>query len=589
MSDQTPPTGPKRIVLISGDTLPLPGLPTTGAGLRAWGLAKGLEANGHQVHLLMPESAIGKYSAQTDLATLRPYLYSQTDNEYSLRRRLIEIEPEIVILQHWPLASSLPVKPGVPVVIDFHGPVMLESLYQDRADYQHLFMEKLRVVAEKGNYFTCAGENQRHYFYAWLMMAGFDVREDLIGVVPVCVSPEQPKREPFTDTVHFVYGGVYLPWQDPVLPLETLLNTIEARGQGQLDFFGGQHTFLKLPSGPFEQLKARVEGSAQAQNFGMVPHAQLIDHYRRAHVAFDLMQRNPERELAFTTRTVEYLWCGLPVVYNDYGELASYIKAYDAGWTLDPQDAGAIRAVIEQILDDPALVAVKSANASRLAQERLNWQQAVAPLDQFCRQPCHHKPRQFVSLNELHAQKNLAMVTEAALPYVRRYRRSLPARLTALAKHTGKKLLGRRFYFNRLDRPAYVLPELTQSQRWGQTFVAEENHLSGITLLIGTHARLNTCDLTLHLRESPTAQAELRTVSVNAAFLQDVKYYQFSFDPIAGTKGKRLFFEVESPDGVHSDAVSLFAYTDRLDEQRQLSLNGKALAGELVYTLSYYL
>jgi hypothetical protein len=579
----------KRVVIISGDTLPLPGLPTTGAGLRAWGLGKGLEANGHQVHPLMPESAIGKYSSTINLTELRPYLYSQTDKARSLHHRLIEIEPEIIILQHWPLASTLQTKPNVPVVIDFHGPVMLESLYQNRVDYQHLFIEKLRVIAEKGNYFTCAGENQRHYFYAWLMMAGFDVREDLIGVVPVCLSPDQPIREPFSDDIHFVYGGVYLPWQDPVLPLETLLNTIEVRGRGQLDFFGGQHTFLKLPSGPFEQLKARIEQSVQAKNFGMVPHAHLIDHYRRAHVAFDLMQRNPERELAFTTRTVEYLWCGLPVVYNNYGELADYIKAYDAGWTLDPQDAGAIRAVIEEILDNPAIVAAKSANASRLAQERLNWKDAVAPLDQFCRQPRPHKPKQFISLGELHTQKNLVNVTNASLPYVRRYRRSWPARLTALVKHSGKALLRRRFYYNRLDRPAYVLPELTQGQLWGQSFVAEENYLSAITLLIGIHGRMNTCDLMLHLHESPTAAEDLRTVSVNAAFLQDVKYYQFSFDPIPNSKGKSLFFCLESPDGVIGDAVSLFAYSDRLDERHQRYLNGKGVDGELVYTLSYYL
>jgi len=35
-----------RILVISGDILPYPGFPTTGAGLRAWGLAKGLESRG---------------------------------------------------------------------------------------------------------------------------------------------------------------------------------------------------------------------------------------------------------------------------------------------------------------------------------------------------------------------------------------------------------------------------------------------------------------------------------------------------------------------------------------------------------------
>ena len=47
-----------RIVVISGDILPFPGLPTTGAGLRAWGLGKGLESRGHEVILGFPRLSV---------------------------------------------------------------------------------------------------------------------------------------------------------------------------------------------------------------------------------------------------------------------------------------------------------------------------------------------------------------------------------------------------------------------------------------------------------------------------------------------------------------------------------------------------
>ena len=95
---------------------------------------------------------------------------------------------------------------------------------------------------------------------------------------------------------------------------------------------------------------------------GMVSHDDLVQTYLRSHVAIDLMVRNPERELAFTTRTVEYLWCGLPVIYNNYAELAHYIRDYDAGWIVDPADSRAIRSVVESILDDPACIKRKSIN-----------------------------------------------------------------------------------------------------------------------------------------------------------------------------------------------------------------------------------
>jgi len=49
------------------------------------------------------------------------------------------------------------------------------------------------------------------------------------------------------------------------------------------------------------------------------PTPDKLIEYTGASVAWDVMARNPERELAFTSRTVEYLWC-LPVVYNNYAE-----------------------------------------------------------------------------------------------------------------------------------------------------------------------------------------------------------------------------------------------------------------------------
>jgi glycosyltransferase involved in cell wall biosynthesis len=84
-------------------------------------------------------------------------------------------------------------------------------------------------------------------------------------------------------------------------------------------------------------------------------------------VALDVMARNYERELAFTTRTVEYLWCGLAVVYADYGELASYIREYEAGWIVSPDDPEGIARTLRQILASPEEARRRGANAQRLA------------------------------------------------------------------------------------------------------------------------------------------------------------------------------------------------------------------------------
>jgi hypothetical protein len=101
----------------------------------------------------------------------------------------------------------------------------------------------------------------------------------------------------------------------------------------------------------------------------------------------DVMQRNPERELAFTTRTVEYMWCGLPVIHHDYDELSDLIREYEAGWTVDPADRAALDRVVAEILAKPAEAARRGRNAQRLVRERLTWDRTAESLDYFVRHP----------------------------------------------------------------------------------------------------------------------------------------------------------------------------------------------------------
>jgi len=89
---------------------------------------------------------------------------------------------------------------------------------------------------------------------------------------------------------------------------------------------------------------------------------------------------------------VEYLWCGLPVIYNNYAEITDYIREYNAGWIVDPQDREAIATVLNEIFEHPEQVAERSQNAQRLVRERLTWDKNY-PLDGFVRRPSmRHRP-----------------------------------------------------------------------------------------------------------------------------------------------------------------------------------------------------
>lgn len=381
----------RRVLVVSSDILPLPGLPTTGAGLRAWGLGKALEGKGHKVYFSMPAQAVAGREGIVS-AEMRELAWELE----SLNQIIHKVSPDLIVVCNWPVAANIG-DVNIPVALDQHGPHLLERIYQKYARFEINASAKI-LGFEKADFFTCAGDWQRLYFLPWLMQAGFDIEEENIASIPVSLSPQLPERS-FGPEVTFVYGGVFLPWQNPSLGLLTLVQKLEERGRGVLKFFGGKHPFsAEVGTGIFEELRARLKRSERVIIEPMIPHDELLREYSTAHVAIDLMKRNSERELAFTTRTVEYLWCGLPVIYNDYSELSSYIREYQAGWIVDPEDKEQIAKVVDEILSSPELVSEYGQNAQRLVQERFTWDRTIEPLDNFCRNPVIRERRQHIFL-----------------------------------------------------------------------------------------------------------------------------------------------------------------------------------------------
>ena len=374
---------PQRILVISSDILPYPGLPTVGSGLRAWGIGQGLKSRGHEVIFSMPHAALAGREEMVP-----PEVKALAWEHHTLRQVVTAVEPDAVVVCNWPVLALLPTENlNMPVILDQHGPHNLEREFQQFGNPEENARQKLNAL-RKADFFTCAGARQLDYFQAWLDQAGWteQQRRDLAGVIPFSLSADMPERQ-LNEELTFVYGGVFLPWQDPSLGLSTLIQWMETQNCGKLYFFGGKHPVYPVNTGIFETLLAQIQDSPHVVAPGMVSHSELIENYRRAHVAFDVMKRNKERELAFTSRTVEYLWCGLPVIYHDYAELSDYIAEYEAGWLVDPTDPAAITAILNEIAAQPEQVIQRGKNAQRLVRERLSWDKTISPLDDFIRHP----------------------------------------------------------------------------------------------------------------------------------------------------------------------------------------------------------
>ncbi|MDQ2808377.1 MAG: glycosyltransferase, partial [Chloroflexota bacterium] len=405
---------PKQVLLISPDVLPVGGIPSSGVGLRAWALGQALIGRGHHVHFAMPKAAIQGREALVP-AAIRELAWDHTN----LQGIVDALSPDVIVTVGWPNLTPLERVP-IPVACDLTGPHLLERDYQDHLDNPTNADEKLAAF-DKADFFTCIGERQRYYFLPWLAQAGIRAHEmdAALAVIPYSLSPDLPDHvwpapaDWATTPVTFVYGGVFLPWQDPSAGLDTLATTLAESGGGRLRVFGGKHVFHAVHTGGFDALIARLQANPQVEVAGLMPVAELEAIYTHAHVAMDLMRRNPERELAFASRTVHYLWCGLPVIHSHFSELAALIAEYEAGWIVDPADHAAIRAVVASILADPAEAARRGANAQRLVRERLTWDRTIDALDGFVRRPYQRASRGAVAAHRA-AVAPVAALAESA-------------------------------------------------------------------------------------------------------------------------------------------------------------------------------
>jgi glycosyltransferase involved in cell wall biosynthesis len=595
----------RRVLVLSGDILPYPGLPTSGAGLRAWGIANGLASAGHDVTLLMPGNSLAALDVPSERkAELAAWIYAPERCDEAIARW----QPEVIVLQHWWLAMHVEAS-DLPLVIDLHGPLLLETLYQDLPHYEELAAQKIQALS-RADFITCAGDEQRKYFYPWLMLAGFDLREPAIASVPVSLSPDLPPHRAEGE-VSFVYGGIYLPWQNPLVALGALVERLEAHAAGRLHFFGGAHPVLKLAAAEYEAIERQLAASERVVSHGLVSHDRLLDEYRRAHVAFDVMARNPERELAFTTRTVEYLWCGLPVVYNDYAELARPIREYEAGWTVDPLDRAAIAAVVDTILDDPAEVERRSDNARRLARERLAWDRTIAPLDAFCRQPRKRRPhgRHLASLatrrdaapaspdvvhgdlglliDQVEALAVQAQASASLLDGLAQRRLAPSVRLVDRAKHAAKRAVGIDGKLVLADHGATLAGDFADGVTHGQSFVRGDGAIYRIDVLFATYGRLNPSHIRFHLCEVTPAGfgPDLVTQTISAAQLLDNRFHAFVFPALPPAFGSVFAFWLDSPDARPGASVAVWQASAGPPAARQRYRDGRPVPGSLLFRL----
>jgi len=421
------------VLVVTTEPLPLPGVPATGAGLRAWALVQGLRACGLEAEPAVASDAVRNLPPE-QAVPLKPFLFER----HTLTDYVRDRKPSVLLMQHWGLMDRLgPV--DCPLAIDLAGPHLLERHFWGSAQPERDVADKLAAL-RRADFLTCSGNWQRLYFLAFALQCGFDPEApDLLPVIPFSVSPQLPVSQEF-DPSAFVYAGLLLPWQDPSRGLDTLLRVLERRHRGHLTFIGAPHPAGDVSRGRFEALLTRIAASPQARLEPARPFTQLQDDLGRWGIAWDFMARNAERELAFPSRTVVYLSCGLPVVTQAGHELADWIARYDAGWCLDPNSSEEdLEALVEHLLDTPEEIGEKREHARRLVREQLTWDRTVAPLAAWCREPSFRTGKDTPRIQTEAALQTLRHETAQLQESLRELKGRRLVRLSDFLRKTGLK------------------------------------------------------------------------------------------------------------------------------------------------------
>ena len=395
----------RRILVITGDALTER---MAGPAIRAWNIALALSGE-HDVHLVTtnpladPPPAPFRVSAGKRHELEAPIAWADV---IVLQGHVLELAPSLK-KQH----------SGKIVVADLYDPMHLELLEQGKgvADDKRAadlagVTRVLDAQLERGDFFLCASERQRHFWLGHLAALGrlsprlYDAdptTQSLLAVVPFGLSPQAPVRTGpglrstlgigGTDHVVLWAGGVYS-WFDPLTLVHAIDRLRRRRGDVRLVFLGMKH-----PNPEVAEMDIGAQTIRLADSLGLtgkhvyfneqwVPYGERQNWLLDANCGVTAHYEHVETTFAFRTRVLDYLWAGLPIVTTDGDSFADLVRTEKLGVVVPAEDADALAAALEKCLYDEEFAAGCVERIAVVAQ-RYAWPEALKPLVEFCRDP----------------------------------------------------------------------------------------------------------------------------------------------------------------------------------------------------------
>lgn len=397
---------PANVLIITGDPI---GEKMAGPAIRSWHMAEALAVE-HEV-TLVSLAGVQPVDAGFEVVHVAP------GDERGMSR--LERKADVIVFQGLALALFDALrKSRKSMVVDIYDPMHLEQLEQGRElpggqwdtqvkDATDVLNEQL----ERGDFFLCASERQRHFYLGQLAALGrinpSNYADDpdlerLIAVVPFGLSETPPVHERAVlkgvrpgisedDRVLLWSGGLYN-WFDPKTLIRAVARLSERRDGVRLFFQGTKHPHPGVPEMAVvseSRSLARELGALDSTVFfndSWVDYADRQNYLTEAEAGVSTHFAHVETTFSFRTRILDYLWAELPIVLTEGDHFAELVAREGLGLVVPAEDEGALADALERILFDEEFRETAKANLRRVREE-YTWPRVLAPLVSFVADP----------------------------------------------------------------------------------------------------------------------------------------------------------------------------------------------------------
>lgn len=389
----------KSCLVITYGPVPTPQYQTVeGGGMRVWGLAKGLLANGIDVSVGVNDSFPQELHEHEAVRLVNWGLdenFAQLINTYdAVIMSYCMGDPSVFVVDH--------LNDGVQLFLDAYVPIFVEVSARESEDidteYQAYMGDIVRFnkVLRRGDYFLCANETQKTFYTGVLSSLGIvnprSYREDRILVAPFGIhnEPAVADQNPYdelgikqSDFVVLWFGGLY-PW----FHVEELLDAILKLSKDtaiKFVFVGGKNPFNPNPDFFKQYDKAVNFGKTHQLTDKSVFFVDWVDYSKRmnwyAGAAFviSLNQIGEENKYSWRTRVMDYVWGELAILTNGGDPLSEDLLSANAAIRLPDLSSTAIVGAVKSLhKNSNTLSAIQS--AIKALKPNYFWETITQPL-----------------------------------------------------------------------------------------------------------------------------------------------------------------------------------------------------------------